>query len=283
MKPFILPLLLITTFGISNAQAKQVNSLSEVPATINNTAGKTAYLEQMNGNLPPNPYQALPKHINPTQLLHWLAPNEKPQNLIFSGMRRWQNDQQFIVVACFAKSTEAAQYALKQDGYQCALDYNTDNHNRFYLGVIETNENNFVPIAMSGLIETKMTGHIGDDVTPQSYGYLDLAPYQISPDSMAFGLRTQFVDGYAGGGVISHNLILFRIHEQKLDMILNTPIYQLEDLAGEWNPDGSRQRHVSETNTTVIMRPTQTLGFYDLMLKTGKEKTILKWNGKQYQ
>ncbi len=276
--------IMICLAGNGQAQtSQQVDNLSQVTSTIQSQSGKAAYLEQINGTLPPNPYQALPHRVDLISLLTWLSPTENPKHLIFSGMKRWQHDQQFIVVACFAWNESAASNGLQDDGYQCAYDYNEEKNNKFYLGVIRLTDDGFIPIAKSDLISTKMANHHGELVTPIGYGYLDLAPYRISPSSMALGLRTQTIDSYAGGGVISQNLVLFHINNQKLDVILNTPIYQLENLAGEWNKDGTRQRHISENVTTVIMKPTQTNGYYDLLLQSGHNKTILKWTGQEYR
>ncbi len=274
-----------------HAKSQRVNNLSEVEAVIQNPHGKAAYSEQMNGTTPPKPYQELPVGVDAVRFLSWLAPNENPDTLIFSGIKRWQKDNQFIATACFnvrgapmPDTQEPTDYACSQTYLKNEQSQEFEYQNKsLYLGAFTLNDGQFTPIATSGAIDVLMADDSGSQTRPNSFPTLDLAPYKINDNEMAFGLRAQSVTGYAGGGAIQQNLILFRLSGQKLQIILNTPIYEFRDIAGNWNKDGTREHNIEENDTIVIVQKNKTNGFYDLMLKTGHEKTILKWDGQQYQ
>jgi hypothetical protein len=84
---------------------------------------------------------------------------------------------------------------------------------------------------------------------------LDFAPYQLSPSRRAFGVRTTSFDGYAGGGATFETLTLLLIDGEELVPVLDVPASVFKLLAGDWNPDLSRQHYTLVAELLVEVRP----------------------------
>jgi hypothetical protein len=112
-----------------------------------------------------------------------------------------------------------------------------------------------------------------------SYQKFDLADYRLNEKEKAFGVRGSYSMGYAGGGGDWELLQLFRIVGDKLVMILSVEMYELQNIAGSWHDDGTRDHDISEYKATLHVLKSKTGGFYNLMIKSeGKVIDTLYWD-----
>lgn len=260
--------------------AKTVNSLSEVEGVIKHQEGHDFYAEQMDGIPRKHPFGILPSDININEFIHWIAPNEQENLLVISGGKPWGSNGLFVGVACFAWSEKDVISAKKYGETTCDYSYSHEKNNKFYIGVFQLQNGTFTPIARSlTYLQQTLINPVGEEVPPNSYNRLDLAPYRINDEEMAIGIRAGFSVGYSGGGAYTEYLQLYRVKsDASIVNIFNEEIYSFEDLAGDWNRDGTRQHHVSETKYTLHVLKTKTDGFYDLQIRQGKEKKTFVWS-----
>ena len=115
---------------------------------------------------------------------------------------------------------------------------------------------------------------------PQSWKRFDLARYQIRPDETAFGVRAGWSEGYSGGGADFEALYLFRIEGRALRVVFARPMAFYKMLAGDWNPDGTREHIESDASNTLSLLPGKTDGYFDIQLRQQKGvwKQTLKWS-----
>ena len=115
---------------------------------------------------------------------------------------------------------------------------------------------------------------------PQSWKRFDLARYQIRPDETAFGVRAGWSEGYSGGGADFEALYLFRIEGRALRVVFAQPMAFYKMLAGDWNPDGTREHIESDASNTLSLLPGKTDGYFDIQLRQQKGvwKQTLKWS-----
>ena len=106
---------------------------------------------------------------------------------------------------------------------------------------------------------------------------LDFAAYRLNDKTDAFGLRLQNTVGYAGGGSLEEFMVLFAVIEGRLKPVLNANTFTLENIAGSWNKDGTRQHDVYTDTYILKMSPQQHNGFYDII---GERKALKTVNGK---
>jgi hypothetical protein len=107
----------------------------------------------------------------------------------------------------------------------------------------------------------------------ESFSNFDFAPYKISNNNIAFGLRFSENATYAAGGEVNYELlVLFALLDKKI-------------VAGEW-VDGFRSQEPVGGSCVVIMLPHKTGGYFDILLKGdgGKWKKKFLWGetNKQY-
>jgi hypothetical protein len=113
---------------------------------------------------------------------------------------------------------------------------------------------------------------------------LDFAPYRVTPELTAFGMRWEQHFMYAGGGGINQYLELFIINRGAVTPILSTLMSSGSLIAGAWHEDKTRDHleQGSETSATISILKTMTLGHFDLLKKHGKGQATLKWDGHRY-
>lgn len=137
-------------------------------------------------------------------------------------------------------------------------------------------------------IEKKGSGRLAPNGTFNELVRFDESIYKIAPDEYACGLRLAHNQGYAGGFAHFENLILFALKDKTLVPILNHPIYSLENYAGQWHDDGSREHFVTEIEWDFKFSRTKRNNHFDIQLKTKQKinnkhkKSHLVWNDGQY-
>jgi len=113
---------------------------------------------------------------------------------------------------------------------------------------------------------------------------LDFAPYRVTPELTAFGIRCDRHFMYAGGGGANQYLELFIVNGGTVTPILSTLMKSSSITAGEWHKGQTRDhwQHGSRTSATISILKTLTLGHFDLLKKQGKRQATLKWDGNRY-
>ncbi|MBA4713756.1 hypothetical protein [Citrobacter pasteurii] len=270
MKKFV-PLVLLAS--LSPAFATTVQNLDAVPGVIQHTEGKQIFAEQMAGATPAKGFGELPQGLSENQWIGWVAPNESPNNLILTGAKAWGKEGKYIGIACFADNQADAGQAKKYADNTCPENYNNGRANKLYLGVFSWQNQQLQPIARSEKplnqisAWNKAAEKESDDESVRPLAYytkLDLAPYRIAPDTLAFGVRGGYSDAYSGGGAFYEVLELYTIKDSKIINVFSDLVYYYSDIAGDWNKDGTRQHDISESKYILKLRSAKTQGFYDL-------------------
>lgn len=286
MKKFV-PLVLLAS--LSPAFATTVQNLDAVPGVIQHTEGKQIFAEQMAGATPAKGFGELPQGLSENQWIGWVAPNENPNNLILTGAKAWGKEGKYIGVACFADNQADAGQAKKYADNTCPENYNNGRANKLYLGVFSWQNQQLQPIARSEKplnqisAWNKAAEKESDDESVRPLAYytkLDLAPYRIAPDTLAFGVRGGYSDAYSGGGAFYEVLELYTIKDSKIINVFSDLVYYYSDIAGDWNKDGTRQHDISESKYILKLRSAKTQGFYDLEVVNLQDKSsqIFHWS-----
>ena len=286
MKKFV-PLVLLAS--LSPAFATTVQNLDAVPGVIQHTEGKQIFAEQMAGATPAKGFGELPQGLSENQWIGWVAPNENPNNLILTGAKAWGKEGKYIGIACFADNQADAGQAKKYADNTCPENYNNGRANKLYLGVFSWQNQQLQPIARSEKplnqisAWNKAAEKESDDESVRPLAYytkLDLAPYRIAPDTLAFGVRGGYSDAYSGGGAFYEVLDLYTIKDGKIINVFSDLVYYYSDIAGDWNKDGTRQHDISESKYILKLRSAKTQGFYDLEVVNLQDKSsqIFHWS-----
>ncbi|MFV4759821.1 hypothetical protein ACNJN1_23645 [Citrobacter freundii] len=286
MKKFV-PLVLLAS--LSPAFATTVQNLDAVPGAIQHTEGKQIFAEQMAGATPAKGFGELPQGLSENQWIGWVAPNEDPNNLILTGAKAWGKEGKYIGIACFADNQADAGQAKKYADNTCPESYNNGRANKLYLGVFSWQNQQLQPIARSEKplnqisAWNKAAEKESDDESVRPLAYytkLDLAPYRIAPDTLAFGVRGGYSDAYSGGGAFYEVLELYTIKDSKIINVFSDLVYYYSDIAGDWNKDGTRQHDISESKYILKLRSAKTQGFYDLEVVNLQDKSsqIFHWS-----
>ena len=286
MKKFV-PLVLLAS--LSPAFATTVQNLDAVPGAIQHTEGKQIFAEQMAGATPAKGFGELPQGLSENQWIGWVAPNENPNNLILTGAKAWGKEGKYIGVACFADNQADAGQAKKYADNTCPENYNNGRANKLYLGVFSWQNQQLQPIArlekplnqISAWNKAAEKESDDESVRPLAYyTKLDLAPYRIAPDTLAFGVRGGYSDAYSGGGAFYEVLELYTIKDSKIINVFSDLVYYYSDIAGDWNKDGTRQHDISESKYILKLRSAKTQGFYDLEVVNLQDKSsqIFHWS-----
>lgn len=282
-----LPLVLVA--ALFPAYATTVQNVDSIPSAIQHTEGKQIFSEQMMGATPAQWFGELPQGLDVTQWIAWVAPNEDPKNLILTGAKPWGKDGKYIGVACFADNQADAEQAKKRANKDCPENYSNSRVNKLYLGVFSWQNQQLQPIARSEKpldqlsAWNKAAEKETDDESVKPLAYytkLDLAPYRIAPDNLAFGVRGGYSNAYSGGGAFYEVLELYMIKNNKIINVFSNLVYQYQDIAGDWNHDGTRQHDISESKYILKMRSAKTHGFYDLERVNLQDKSsrIFRWS-----
>nr|WP_272841005.1 hypothetical protein [Citrobacter freundii] len=286
MKKFV-PLVLLAS--LSPAFATTVQNLDAVPGVIQHTEGKQIFAEQMAGATPAKGFGELPQGLSENQWIGWVAPNENPNNLILTGAKARGKEGKYIGIACFADNQADAGQAKKYADNTCPENYNNGRANKLYLGVFSWQNQQLQPIARSEKplnqisAWNKAAEKESDDESVRPLAYytkLDLAPYRIAPDTLAFGVRGGYSDAYSGGGAFYEVLELYTIKDSKIINVFSDLVYYYSDIAGDWNKDGTRQHDISESKYILKLRSAKTQGFYDLEVVNLQDKSsqIFHWS-----
>lgn len=284
MKYFGLIFLVIS----SVLSAKTVHSLGEIPQHIKHSAGKTYWEEQMVGAKPQDYFgrDFFADKENYKKILFLIDPKLLiEENWKFMGVRPWpRQPDTYIFTAC---STDE-----KDKKYDFDVDYcHYLNTGKTVFAVIKIDKDNNISLIAKPWIDdgnnTEKTAFlITNDQKQNVTGNpirLDFAPYQLSSEILAFGVRHNAMVGYSGGGAIDEAMTLFAVIDGQLLPILNVPTYHFADYAGSWHKDGTRNHDIYENLYIIRVLSSSTSGMNDLAWSEvdGKKKhtsVIYKWD-----
>ena len=90
-------------------------------------------------------------------------------------------------------------------------------------------------------------------------------------------------EGYSGGGADFEALYLFRIDGATLRVAFARPMSFVKSIAGDWNPDGTREHDESDASNSLVILPGKTGGYFDIQLRQqgGKWKRTFKWSAQK--
>lgn len=276
------------------AYGKTVPSLDKVANEIRSKEIAAEYAYQMEGTTNPNSFGSVARHDADTvnAIVKLLAPQINTTHIGLIGLKKWQGNQ-YIASLCAYHEPMKWDYAADKAHY-ADCDNNIQTFQQITLAVVEQKN------GVWQLVAEPYTETFGKKLTEQDIKHsafalenhtdetvlgklsrLDFAPYQLNENTRAFGVRYTAIVGYSGGGAFNQAMTLFAVLNGKLRPVLTTDTYAFEDLAGEWNKDGSRQHHVQSAEYILKISPQKTHGFYDIIWRETRSKKpqqkIFKW------
>jgi hypothetical protein len=284
MHKLLLTLLLAAAFS----HAQTVRSLSKVAGQIHSPEIMAHYQEQINGTAKLDGFGYLAKSDQTTvnALLSVIAPQHRQANWGLIGLKPWRDDL-WIATACAAEQVRPQK---SDSAYYDECTYLSDDAKSVMAVALVRRSGNGFELAAEPWIETtqlsnpeqstfSLTNHMGDLVIGDP-DRLDLASYTLNEQTRAFGLRYSALVGYSGGGAMSQAMTLFAVIDGKLKPVLSVSTFDFEDLAGDWNRDGTRQHHVESAEYVLVMDKTANSGFRDIIWR---EKGAGKKQQKKYR
>ena len=91
----------------------------------------------------------------------------------------------------------------------------------------------------------------------------------------------------AYGGFLTAAMLEWTGYKGRLKPVLNANTFTLENIAGSWNKDGTRQHDVYTDTYILKMSPQQHHGFYDIIwrekgMKNGERK-VYRWDAEKQE
>lgn len=263
---------------------QRVKSLGEVPGVTKNKDGRSQYRNQMNGNPRPDGLGAqLPAGLTAKDIVALLTTVRSASLATLVGAKPWPyRPNSYVAIACMAENTKEYE-RYKKSNQEPSCDY-SNGGGLVFLGVIEYKPGQTKPALIASYGRpldvttnwefTNLKGPDGeDDLSPQDYIRFDFAPFKISGNETAFGVRVGWNEGWAGGRGYYEALTLFTIRGQQLINVLSQPIYYYQDA-------GKRDHEFYEGQNVLAVLPGKTNGYYDLRISSDdkKWKRVFIWN-----
>lgn len=259
----------------------------------------------------------LPSGVSEKELIHLLLPNDNANLAILAGMRRWKNGgtNTYIAISSTAPNQKAYNNILRvSDSARIVPGNFYDDAHGLHVGMAvvtytpesginvtaqtdwytsQTNpfwENAFAKLdqnLLNTLSEAEYYKYLdaqglSEKETDKPYLYLnfDLANFKMSSNVTSFGIRNVHYKTYSGGGAQYEYLVLFAIIEGDLIPVFKSCMSEYEDIAGNWNDDGTRDHDISESNYILMVDTKQTNGYNNFIIKERKtqNKTVYRWN-----
>lgn len=221
-----------------------------------------------------------PKGVTATEVFALLAPGEDQHLATLIGLQKWpQKEDTYVGIVCLApdQKQHAGDLEYCNGASCCRAGYGGFNEakdpRRVFIGILKYNQR-LELVASSGgplsVVTTWQHSNIDpndDDVKadgayPGIYKGFDFAPYKLSNEQVAFGLRVAWMTMYSGGGGMYDALLLFLVRGDRLVNVLSEPIE-------EWGMSGgaAEPKREWETKNVVRILPRKHAGYSDLQLK----------------
>jgi len=253
------------------AKETTIHSLGEIDNAVKYSEGKAFLDDQLHGIASKSPFGTeLPSWIDTQELSALIAPKESIEKNTLLGIKSWRKQtHSYVAIGCYS--------ANKVDKKELPYCHSYNGDLNVYLAVLEHKKGKkyrlksktFEPLDIKINYKNSQlpSGASEEDITPTNYVKFDFAPYKITKDSYAFGLRVAFLEAYSGGGANFETLVLFEQQGDKLVQIFAEPMYSFVNIAGEWHDDGTRDHDITEEKNIVIVQKHMTNGHYDLKVK----------------
>lgn len=280
------------------AAAVTVHSLDQVRAAIKSPEGRAAFDQQISGAPQPDGFGThLPAGFTKDQLLAQLAPGQDPKRLTLAGAKPWpQQPQEYVAIVCLAATAQQAHAELHYEASSC--DGGDDATHDVWLGVFERDAQGAPRLVArtEAPVDTPVDWDDTDIDSPQSIGSdpntgraqgmpqswlrFDFAAYRLRDKDYAFGVRTGWSEGYAGGGASFEALYLFQVDGAKLRVVFAQPMMYTKMLAGDWHKDGTRDHIQTDGSNVLSVLAGASGGFHDLRLqeRSGKWRRTFRWS-----
>jgi hypothetical protein len=262
--------------------AKTVHFLEEVYPNINYSAGREFVAEELGGVKPVDYFgrDFFSKSDEFKKILA-LADTKKAdeENWHFAGIKAWPSQPDaYIFIACSSIQKDDNDYChYREQGKTVIAVLHFDQIKGFSLMAKPWIESG-TDLENSGFLLNNDSGVqvIGN---PRRY---DFAPYRLSPDVLAFGVRHNTATSYAGGGALDESVTLFAVINGELLPVFNAPTYHFANYAGNWHGDGTRDHEIHENVYVIRILPTSHYGMKDILWsEKGNAKKVSKiyhWN-----
>lgn len=298
--PLLFPLFACALHAPLASADTTVQSLDQARGAIQTEDARKMYDRQMSGAPQPDGLGiALPAGFTREFLLQQLAPGQDPARLLLAGAKPWpQRPGAFVAMVCLAATPARAESQVKYGGGECTDFSGDDASNAVWVGVFGSTPGAPPQLLArtDGPVKTP-TDWSNTDIDlpadlatqdanaplrsmPTAWKRFDLAPYKIAPGAVAFGMRAGWSEGYSGGGADFEALYLFHIDGPTLRVVFAQPMAYVKSIAGDWNPDGTRQHDMSDASNILVVQAEKTDGYFDLQLRqqAGKWRRTLKWS-----
>lgn len=248
---------------------------------------------------------SLPAGMSAKSIVELIAPGKNASLATLVGVKAWPYQaNRFIAVACLASNQNEDEKGAKHNDRQpsCTNDEG-EAEKEVYLAIIEKLEGQPTPTLIASYgkpLDIKINwknSQLGEPAiesvrwegveapTPSEYSWFDFAPYKISDNGIAFGIRVGWSEGYSGGWANFQALMLFVQRGNRLINIFSEPVYFSQSIAGEWHKDGTRDHVEIESENVLVVLSNKTNGYYDLQLKEkgAKWRQVFVWNDKEFR
>lgn len=268
------------------ALSQNAGSLDEVPGLLKSPEAKAVWAEQIEG-------RPAPDHLGTRDLAgldgelltQLLLPEIPPGRITLLGARQWaQYPGHIVALACYGDAPPVRSESRCETGDGAQM-----------LGVLRVDDSGAVQLVSRLRLDTDVEWPMlswepgsplqmeeaGESPMPQRWERFDLAVYHLSPDSPpALGLRGVWSEGYAGGGGFWSALYLFELRDGALELVFGAGMSMYRDIAGDWNPDGTREHHIEDWASVLIVEPRVHHGYRDLRVRERGDRggDLYRWS-----
>jgi len=250
---------------------------------------------------------SIPEGLASKEIISLLAPKADPSLTTLIGFKKWPYLQNsYMAIVCLSSNRkEYESDTLYTNGMPCCKGGYGDgsesgyNPKEVYLAMVEYSQNDKTKLKLvasygkpldvytnwrNSQLDAPMYAE-NDSLLPYEYQGFDFAKYKVSDNEIAFGIRVNWREMYAGGGADFQAIMLFVVNGNKIINILSEPTFCSKMIAGEWNEDGTRDHDFSEGKNIIIVLPQKANNHYNLQLKEvrGKWKKVFAWSKENFR
>lgn len=276
------------------AFGQTAHSLDQVPGLLKTPESKQVFAEQMEGKPAADRLGLhLPDGLTAQQIAGLLLPAGAGTKVNIVGARKLPDQpDRYVAIVCVGGDVPS-----RPDDTPCNRYPGEDTTPpvQAYVGVIAAKPGTpptlvAGPLRVDGMLNWRDTDLPAapqalddakeDAIAPDGFDGFDLAPYQITPNQRAFGLRGTWSEAYSGGGAQYGGLYLFAVIDGAMRQILAVPMSAYQDIAGDWHKDGTRDHQITDAANVLIVTGHSTDGYFDLRLnrRAGHSSRTYRWS-----
>ncbi len=262
---------------------QRVDSLDAVPGVLRTPEAREIWNTQMAGKPAPDHLGTRDlAGLDRRALLDVLLPGTDQGRIRLLGARPWaQYPGHAVALACVAKASRDPN-GYRQPETDCetadvtavlaVLRIDAANAPQLVARVVLDPSEAWPSLVWEGDMPMALDAD-DESALPQRWDRFDLAAYQLGDGPPTLGLRGSWSEGYSGGGAFYGALYLFELRGDTLVPVFAAPMSMYRDLAGDWNPDGTRQHDIDEWSKVLIVEPVRHDGHHDLRLRERRARS----------